>query len=150
MPKPRLPAFDPKDLTESNATSYPAPFKAMNSQRWNRRLGDNAGLKNFGVNLVRIEPGGQSSARHAHAKQDEFIWVVEGEIVPLLGVPVLAMVPRINTRLSSVARGQLVHLDARSPAAEAYRLIRTSLNLGTPAELNLEPHRAPELRLEWP
>src|SRR5476651_222996 len=81
MTKPRLPAFDPKDLPESNATSYPAKFKAINSGRWNRRLGDHTGLKNFGVNLTRIEPGGQSSARHAHALQDEFIWVLEGEVV---------------------------------------------------------------------
>jgi uncharacterized cupin superfamily protein len=81
MPKPRLPAFDPADIAESNATSYPVAFRADNSKRWNRRLGDHVGLKNFGVNLTRIVPGGQSSARHAHAKQDEFIWVVSGEIV---------------------------------------------------------------------
>jgi len=81
MARPRLPAFDPKGLPESNATSYPDKFKAGNSRRWNRRLGDHVGLKNFGVNLTRIEPGAQSSARHAHARQDEFIWVVEGEVV---------------------------------------------------------------------
>lgn len=81
MTKPRLPAFDPKDLAESNATSYPEKFKAINSRRWNRRLGDHVGLSNFGVNLTRIEPGAQSSARHAHARQDEFIWVVSGEVV---------------------------------------------------------------------
>ncbi len=81
MPKPRSPAFDPEDLPESNATSYPDKFKTLNSKRWNRRLGDHAGLGNFGVNLTRIEPGGQSSARHAHSKQDEFIWVVAGEVV---------------------------------------------------------------------
>lgn len=81
MPKPRLPAFDPADLPESNATGYPEKFRAANSQRWNRRLGDHAGLGNFGVNLTRIVPGGQSSARHAHSRQDEFIWVVSGEVV---------------------------------------------------------------------
>ena len=81
MPKPTLPAFDPADLSETNFTSYPEPFRADNSRRWARRLGDHVGLKNFGVNLVRIEPGAQSSARHAHSKQDEFIWVVEGEVV---------------------------------------------------------------------
>lgn len=47
MSKPRLPAFDPADLTESNATTYPAAFRADNSKRWNRRLGDHVGLKNF-------------------------------------------------------------------------------------------------------
>ena len=81
MPKPTLPAFDAADLAETNFTSYPEPFRADNSRRWARRLGDHVGLKNFGVNLVRIEPGAQSSARHAHSKQDEFIWVVSGEIV---------------------------------------------------------------------
>lgn len=74
-------AFDPADLPESNATSYPAIFREANSHRWNRRLGDHAGLTNFGVNLTRIEPGAQSSARHAHSRQDEFIWVVAGEVV---------------------------------------------------------------------
>jgi len=81
MTKPRLPAFDPADLAESNATSYPEEFRADNSRRWNRRLGDRVGLNNFGVNLTRIVPGAQSSARHAHSRQDEFIWVVSGEIV---------------------------------------------------------------------
>jgi uncharacterized cupin superfamily protein len=81
MTKPRLPAFDPADLPESNATSYPDKFKAINARRWNRRLGDHVGLRNFGVNLTRIEPGAQSSARHAHTKQDEFIWVMSGEVV---------------------------------------------------------------------
>ena len=76
MPKPTLPAFDPADLAESNATSYPEKFRAANSGRWNRRLGDHVGLTNFGVNLTRIVPGAQSSARHAHSRQDEFIWVV--------------------------------------------------------------------------
>ena len=57
MPKPALPAFDPADLAESNATSYPEKFRADNSRRWNRRLGDHVGLTNFGVNLTRIVPG---------------------------------------------------------------------------------------------
>ena len=81
MSKPQLPAFDPADIAESNATGYPEKFRADNSRRWNRRLGNHVGLTNFGVNLTRIVPGGQSSARHAHSKQDEFIWVVSGEIV---------------------------------------------------------------------
>lgn len=81
MSKPRPPAFDPADIAESNATSYPAKFRDANSARWNRRLGDHAGLSNFGVNLTRIVPGGQSSARHSHSRQDEFIWVVSGELV---------------------------------------------------------------------
>jgi uncharacterized cupin superfamily protein len=77
----RLPAFKASDVAESNATSYPATHRAANQQRHNRRLGDHAGLRNFGVNLTRIIPGGQSSSRHAHSRQDEFVFVLEGEVV---------------------------------------------------------------------
>lgn len=81
MTEPRLPAFDPLTVAESNATGYPEPYRADQQKRFNRRLGDHGGLTNFGVNLTRIAPGGQSSHRHAHARQDEFIYVLEGEVV---------------------------------------------------------------------
>jgi len=75
-------AFDPLSLPESNATSYPEPYRAENQRRWNRRLADHAGLTNFGVNLTRIVPGGQSSSRHWHSRQDEFVYVLlSGEVV---------------------------------------------------------------------
>lgn len=77
MPNP--PAFDPADVPESNATLMPGPFRAAALTRWNRRLGAAIGLTNFGVNLTRIVPGGQSSYRHAHSLQDEFVMVLEGE-----------------------------------------------------------------------
>jgi uncharacterized cupin superfamily protein len=73
--------FDPLSLPESNTTSYPEPYRAENQQRWNRRLGDHAGLMNFGVNITRIVPGGQSSSRHWHSRQDEFIYVLSGEVI---------------------------------------------------------------------
>ena len=77
---PERSGFDPLMLPESNATGYPEPYRAANQQRWNRRLGDHVGLTNFGVNLTRIVPGGQSSHRHAHLRQDEFIYVVQGTV----------------------------------------------------------------------
>src|SRR5258705_7687479 len=73
--------FRPADVPESNASSYPEPFREGQRKRYNRRLGDHAGLKNYGVKLIRVLPGGQSSARHAHSKQDEFVYVIEGEFV---------------------------------------------------------------------
>jgi len=57
---------------------YPAPFAARMDRREKRVLGDRFGLANFGVNLTRIAPGGESALRHAHATQDEFIYVLEG------------------------------------------------------------------------
>jgi uncharacterized cupin superfamily protein len=79
MPKP--PAFNPFELPESNAIGYPPPYREDAKRRFNRRLGDHAGLKNFGVVPTRIVPSGKSSHRHAHSKQDEFVWVLEGETV---------------------------------------------------------------------
>jgi uncharacterized cupin superfamily protein len=73
--------FTPADVSESNASSYPEPYREAQRKRYNRRLADHAGLTNYGVNLVRVSPGGQSSARHAHSKQDEFVYVLAGEFV---------------------------------------------------------------------
>jgi uncharacterized cupin superfamily protein len=57
---------------------YPEPFASRMSGRSKRQLGEFFGLKNFGVNLTRLAPGGASSLRHAHTRQDEFVYVVEG------------------------------------------------------------------------
>jgi uncharacterized cupin superfamily protein len=71
--------IDPMAVPEDGTSRYPAPFQALAAKRFRRRLGNAGGLANFGVNLTRIAPGGQSSARHWHARQDEFIYVLEGE-----------------------------------------------------------------------
>jgi uncharacterized cupin superfamily protein len=60
---------------------YPADLAAKIGAREKRPLGDLFGLKNFGVNLTRLPPGSASALRHAHARQDEFIYVLEGEPV---------------------------------------------------------------------
>lgn len=58
---------------------YPEPFASRMSGRTKRALGDLFGLHNFGVNLTRLEPGAVSALRHAHSRQDEFIYVLEGQ-----------------------------------------------------------------------
>jgi uncharacterized cupin superfamily protein len=73
--------FRPADVQESNSSGYPEPFRGAQRKRYNRRLSDHAGLKNYGVVMTRVAPGGQSSARHAHSRQDEFVYVLEGELV---------------------------------------------------------------------
>jgi uncharacterized cupin superfamily protein len=62
-------------------TSYPAPYDVPCRERKKWRLGVAAGLTQFGVNVMRLPPGGWSSQRHWHAHEDEFIYVLEGELV---------------------------------------------------------------------
>ena len=57
---------------------YPAPFAGRVAGREKRPLGTAFGLAVFGVNLTRLAPGAWSSLRHAHTRQDEFIYVLEG------------------------------------------------------------------------
>jgi uncharacterized cupin superfamily protein len=61
--------------------SYPPPFDRPCQGREFRRLGQAAGLTQFGVNLVRLPPGAWSSQRHWHALEDEFVYVLGGELV---------------------------------------------------------------------
>ncbi len=65
---------------ERLGASYPAPFDEPCRERRRRRLGEAAGLTGFGVNLLTLPPGAWSSQRHWHSREDEFIWVLEGEV----------------------------------------------------------------------
>ncbi len=60
-------------------SAYPEPFAARMAGRSKRALGDFFGLRNFGVNLTRLAPGAASALRHAHSRQDEFVYVLQGE-----------------------------------------------------------------------
>jgi uncharacterized cupin superfamily protein len=60
-------------------STYPEPFFSRMAGREKRLLGDFFGLRNFGVNLTRLEPNGESALLHRHSKQDEFIYILEGE-----------------------------------------------------------------------
>jgi uncharacterized cupin superfamily protein len=78
----KLPALDPADVPAvTGSANYPQQFKAAVAGRAKRRLGDALGLTIFGVNLTTIKPGAQSALRHWHSAQDEFIYLVEGELV---------------------------------------------------------------------
>jgi uncharacterized cupin superfamily protein len=61
--------------------AYPATFDLPCATRARQRLGEAAGLTDFGVNLMRLQPGGWSSQRHWHSAEDEFVFIVEGEVV---------------------------------------------------------------------
>jgi uncharacterized cupin superfamily protein len=76
-----MPKIDIEAAPRSTGSSYPAPFDEPCRTRENRRLGDAAGLSQFGVNLTRLPPGAWSSQRHWHAHEDELVWVLSGEVV---------------------------------------------------------------------
>ncbi len=72
--------LDPASVTPRVGSSYPKPFDAPLAGREKRALGDPLGLTQFGANLTTLAPGAWSSQRHSHANEDEFVYVVEGEI----------------------------------------------------------------------
>src|ERR1700704_789170 len=63
----------------SRPSNYPEPFFSRMGRREKRPLGDVFGLRNFGINLTTIHPGGESALLHRHSRQDEFIYIVQGE-----------------------------------------------------------------------
>ena len=67
-----------KAKPRSKSSNYPEPFASRVAGRIKRPLGDLFGLKNFGVNLTTLKPGAQSALLHRHSRQDEFIYVLEG------------------------------------------------------------------------
>ncbi len=78
--KPSSPVIDPQTAPKRIGSAYPPEFAGPCANRVKYALGNAAGLTNFGVNLTELPPGCWSSQRHWHHRQDEFVYVVEGEI----------------------------------------------------------------------
>ena len=68
-------------VPERKGSGYPKPFDVPCANRIRKRLGNAGGLTDFGVNLMRLPPGGWSSQRHWHSHEDEFVYILEGELV---------------------------------------------------------------------
>jgi uncharacterized cupin superfamily protein len=76
-----MPKVDIAGVLPVRGVGYPAPFAELSAARIRKRLGEAAGLTDFGVNLTRLPPGNWSAQRHWHSHEDEFVFVVEGEVV---------------------------------------------------------------------
>jgi len=76
MPKIEIAKVRPQQIA-----SYPREFASVISGREKQKLGDEVGLTQFGVNITRIRAGSASALRHWHEHEDEFIYVIEGELV---------------------------------------------------------------------
>jgi uncharacterized cupin superfamily protein len=76
-----MPKIDIAATPVRKGTGYPPPFDAPCAERTRRRLGNAGGLTDFGVNLMTLPAGGWSSQRHWHSHEDEFVYVLEGELI---------------------------------------------------------------------
>lgn len=76
-----MPKIDSATAPQGSGSRYPSPYDLPCRDRSWLRLGDAAGLTQFGVNLVRLPPGTWSSQRHWHSQEDEFVYVLRGEVV---------------------------------------------------------------------
>lgn len=76
-----MPKLDLESIERTNRTGYPPPYSSPMAKRHYRRLAPAAGLVDFGVSHVLLEPGGISSQRHWHEGEDELVIMVEGEAV---------------------------------------------------------------------
>ena len=76
-----MPKIDITAVPVRKGSGYPQALAAPCAARTRRRLGDAGGLRDFGVNLMTLPPGGWSSQRHWHSHEDEFVHVLEGEVV---------------------------------------------------------------------
>ncbi len=98
---------------------YPAPFAKSMEGRTKRVLGDLFGLTNFGVNIVHMVPGARSALRHAHTRQDEFIYVIEGEPTLVTDAGSTLLKPGMCAGFKA-GTGDAHHLINRSPRDVVY------------------------------
>jgi len=76
-----MPKLDLATVPERKGVGYPPPFGAPCAERVRQRLGDAGGLRDFGINLMRLPPDNWSSQRHWHSHEDELVYVLEGELI---------------------------------------------------------------------
>lgn len=74
-------ALEARNVPPVNRSAYPEPYRARVLPREKRRLGDAFGLTRIGINQTTLLPGKESSLRHWHTREDEFVYVLEGEVV---------------------------------------------------------------------
>lgn len=75
-----MPKIDIEGMEWASGSTYPAPFQAAVAARTRKRLGDAVGLSQYGVNLTRLDPGAKSALRHWHEEEDEFVYLLDGEL----------------------------------------------------------------------
>ena len=111
--------IDPLEIEAQTGTSYPEPYRENVVARRKRVLGDAFGLSRYGVNLVELSPGTWSSQRHWHTHEDEFVFVVSGELTLITDAGEQILTP-----------GMVALLRARLPARALHELLVTGVRMG--------------------
>lgn len=120
MPDDRPPAaIDARSAPARPGTNYPEPYRSLVSAREKRPLGELFGLAHFGVNLTRLPPGTPSALRHCHSRQDEFIYIIEGEPTLILDRGEVALCPGMCAGFKA-ASGEAHHLVNRTDRDVVY------------------------------
>lgn len=124
---PKAHAFMTESVPKWIGAAYPKPFDAVAPKRVKQALSDHAGLTQYGVNLVILPPGEASSLRHWHRREDEFVYVLSGEVVLITDDGEEAMTPGMCVGFpAGVKNGH--HLVNQSTADACY------LEIGTRAD----------------
>src|SRR5580700_10910658 len=128
---------------------YPEPFAPRVAGRERRVLGDVFGLTSFGVNLTRLPPGGMSALRHTHMREDEFIYIIEGEPVLVTNAGETPMRPGMCAGFKA-GSGNAHHLRNRSDTTVVYLEIgdRTAGDVVTYPDDDVQIVQVPDGRLQ--
>lgn len=114
-----MPKIDIATVAARKGSFYPPPFDAPCAERVRQRLGNAGGLTDFGVNLMRLQPGNWSSQRHWHSHEDEFVYVLEGEVT-LVEDDGETLLRAGDSAAFPKGTGNGHHLINRSPAVALY------------------------------
>jgi uncharacterized cupin superfamily protein len=114
----RAPLIASEAPLRASRSNYPEPFASRLHGRFKRPLGELFGLKNFGVNVTTLEPGAISALQHQHSQQDEFVYVLDGELVLVSGMNEWVM--SAGWCVGFPAGGNSHHLENRSSRPATY------------------------------
>jgi uncharacterized cupin superfamily protein len=137
-----MPKIDAANVKTESGTNYPEPYSRAVEGRSRQRLGNAAGLDQFGVNLTRLKPGAWSAQRHWHDNEDEFVLMLEGEAVLVEDEGETLLKPGDAAGFKAgVANGHC--LINRSAGDAVY------LEIGTRAKNGRAEYPDIDLKLEW-
>jgi uncharacterized cupin superfamily protein len=147
MPESKRPAaiLAAQAARRTKPTNYPEPFASRMRGREKRPLGEVFGLTNFGVNLTRLAPGAISALRHAHTRQDEFVYILEGHPTLVTDAGETALAPGMCAGFKS-GTGDGHHLVNRSAQDVVYLEVgdRTPGDQGTYPDDDLQALLGPD------